>query len=189
MNNRPGKRSRFTFTLIAPLLMLLFQGCSIDMNRYAANQPQLDLYRYFNGTTKGWGIVQDRKGQLLRQFVVAIEGTVNPAGELVLDETFHWSDGEVSQRTWTISRTGPNSFSGQAPDVIGEATGTTAGNVLNWSYLLDLPVGERTWSIRFDDWMFQQPDGILLNRAEMTKFGFRVGDITIAFMKPAVQED
>jgi hypothetical protein len=31
--------------------------------------------------------------------------------------------------------------------------------------------------------MFLQPDNILLNRAEMSKFGIRVGDVTIAFQK------
>jgi hypothetical protein len=37
--------------------------------------------------------------------------------------------------------------------------------------------------------MFLQPDGVLLNRASMRKFGFRVGEVTIAFQKRATNED
>jgi hypothetical protein len=159
-------------------------GCStIDVRQYAANKPPLDLFAYFTGTTKGWGIVQDRGGKLLRQFVVDIEGTIDENGNLVLDEDFFWSDGEETKRIWTIAKTGTTTYSGTADDVVGEATGESAGNALNWGYVVALEVDGSTWNITFDDWMFLQPDGILLNRAEMKKFGFRVGEVTIAFQK------
>jgi hypothetical protein len=44
------------------------------------------------------------------------------------------------------------------------------------------------WVLSLDDWMFLQPDGVLLNRATMSKFGFRVGEITIAFQRGASAE-
>ncbi len=179
---------RLSFALL-PLIMLfpvtLLSGCSgVDVNRYAGQQPVLRLFDYFQGETRGWGMVQNRGGEVLRRFVVDIQGSLNPAGELVLEEDFTWSDGETSRRVWTIQRNADGSFTGRAGDVVGTAQGNVAGNALNWNYLLDLEVDGKTWTIRFNDWMFLQPDQVLINRATMTKFGFRVGEIIITFAKP-----
>jgi hypothetical protein len=38
-------------------------------------------------------------------------------------------------------------------------------------------------AVHFDDWMYLQPDGLLLNRAYVTKWGFAVGSVTLAFRK------
>nr|WP_287705750.1 DUF3833 family protein [Halomonas sp.] len=32
-----------------------------------------------------------------------------------------------------------------------------------------------------DDWMYLQPDGRLINRTAMKKFGFTLGEITLVF--------
>jgi len=37
--------------------------------------------------------------------------------------------------------------------------------------------------VRFDDWMYLQSDGVLLNRAKVTKFGVELGTVTLAFSK------
>ncbi len=165
-------------------LLVLLGGCSaIDMKQYSDNQPALDLYGYFQGQTQGWGIVQDRKGRLTRQFTVEITGTVNSDGSLILAENFDWSDGEKSKRTWILDRVDTHRYTGRAEDVINGASGTLYGNVLNWQYVLSLKVDDTAWKITFDDWMFLVDDGILLNKATMSKFGFRVGEITIVFQK------
>ena len=170
--------------LLIFVLTLLVTGCSaVDINQYQGDTPEFLLYEYFTGKTKGWGIVQDRKGNLLRQFVVDINGTLNEQGELVLDEDFFWRDGEQTKRIWTIGRNGEKSFTGRADDVVDTAQGEASGNVLNWRYRLNLEVDGRTWEINFDDWMFLQPDNVLINKAVMSKFGFKVGEVTIVFLK------
>jgi hypothetical protein len=45
-------------------------------------------------------------------------------------------------------------------------------------------VGGRTYHVQFDDWMYLQPDGVLLNRARMSKLGVELGQVTLAFRKP-----
>ena len=163
----------------------MLSACSeIEINTYAERRPVLELFDYFQGTTRGWGIVEDRTGRVLRQFVVDIQGSINSADQLVLEEDFVWGDGETSRRVWSISRHLDGTYSGRADDVVGVARGRAAGNALNWNYLLDLQVAGKTWTIRFDDWMYLQPDRVLINRAGMSKFGVRVGDITITFTKP-----
>ena len=61
--------------------------------------------------------------------------------------------------------------------------GAAAGNVLQWRYVLALPVDGRVWNMDMDDWMFLIDDKTMLNRTTMSKFGFRVGEVTLSFRK------
>ena len=156
-------------------ILALLSGCSaVDIKQYSANSPQLDLFDYFIGETEGYGIVQDRKGTLTRQFTVAITGSIQSDGRLKLYEKFDWSDGEKSTRTWKIAKNGYHSYSGTAEDVARSADGTVYGNVVNWKYLLNLKVDDTIWKIKFDDWMFLVTEQVLINRAKMSKFGLTV---------------
>ena len=58
-----------------------------------------------------------------------------------------------------------------------------SGNALNWRYTLDLATGSGRYKIDFDDWMFLIDERVMLNRAVMTFFGVRVGEIVISFRK------
>ena len=77
---------------------------------------------------------------------------------------------------------------GTAGDIIGTAQGRTFGNALNWIYDMNLKVGDSTWKVKFDDWMFLQPGGVLLNRATVSKLGFELGTITLSFSQVDDQE-
>ena len=165
-------------------LLLFLAGCSkVDVSHYMDNKPELDIFTYFEGQTRGWGIVQDRKGELLRQFVVTIDGTYIDENTMVLDEDFVWSDGEKSKRVWTITKTDEHTYVGSADDVVGSAQGNAAGNALHWRYYLNIEARGSTWKVHFNDWMFLQPDQVVINRASMSKFGIHLGDVTIAFSK------
>lgn len=172
------------YRVILILILVSLTGCSgVDIEQYRENSPRLDLFNYFTGKTKGYGIVQDRSGTLTRQFVVDITGTVDSNGRLTLFEEFDWNDGEESTRTWLLTQNGEHNLSGEAADVVDTAAGLLYGNVLNWRYQLNLKVDDSTWKINFDDWMFLVTDEILINKATMSKFGFTVGEVTIVFQK------
>ena len=143
-----------------------------------------ELERYFVGRTLAWGIVQDRSGRLRRRFTVDMEGHWD-GKVLRLEEAFDYDDGTTSHRTWTVRRTGPTSYEGEAADVIGKAVGIGQGPTLTWRYRLRLPIGRRTWTIAFHDVMFLQDREVMINRAEMRKFGLRLGDLTIMFRRVA----
>ena len=149
---------------------------------FADTLPEFDLEAYFLGQTRAWGMVLDRSGRPKRYFTVDIEGT-RQDDELVLTEDFVFRDGEQSQRVWRIRKTGDRSYEGSAGDVVGTARGRQFGNALNWQYDLLIQVKDRQWKIHFDDWMFLHEDGVLVNRAEMSKFGFKVGEILLFFTK------
>jgi hypothetical protein len=104
-----------------------------------------------------------------------------------LDEDFVYSDGKKEKRIWTITKhetqDGQTRYIGTASDVVGEASGYASGNALNWKYTLKLPVDGKVYEVQFDDWLWLVDDKVMLNKAEMTKFGFRLADITISFTK------
>lgn len=169
-------------------VLLLITGCtSMKPADFRDSTPTLVLEEYFIGETRAWGLFEDRFGTLRRQFTVDIEGSWDGT-VLVLDERFVFSDGERDRRVWHITKTGPHSYEGRADDVIGVAHGEAYGNALNWRYRMDLKVGDGTVRVHFNDWMFLQPSGVLLNRARVSKLGIEIGEVTIAFMKPHATE-
>ncbi len=173
-------QSRF---LAAMACLLVLAGCSsMKVEEFAGKDPRFRLEDYFVGKSKAWGIFQDRFGTLKRQLEVDIEGTWD--GEtLVLTEDFLYDDGETEQRVWIIKKEGEHAYSGSADGVLGRASGAAYGNAFHWTYDFALPVGDSVWNVTFDDWMFLQSDGILINRAEVRKFGFQLGTLTLVFRK------
>ncbi len=165
------------------VLAMLQGGCSVMQPKdFEGTQPRLELFDYFAGTTRAWGIFQDRSGNLQRQFTVDIRGEVE-GDELTLTEDFVYADGETQQRIWRIRRIDEHRYEGRADDVVGTATGLAYGNALNWTYTLRLPYRGDEINVKFDDWMFLQTDGVLVNRAKVSKFGFKVGEVTLFFSK------
>jgi hypothetical protein len=100
-----------------------------------------------------------------------------------LDEDFVYSDGTKQKRIWTLTEVAPGRYSGTASDVVGEAVGELAGNALNWRYTLALPVDGKIYHVQFNDWMYLMDDKVMLNKAEMSKFGIYLGEVTLAFYK------
>jgi len=154
----------------------------MDVNNFKNETPEFVLEDYFDGKTKAWGMFHDRFGNLKRSFKVDIIGILDN-DTLTLDEKFVYDDGEKESRIWSIKILGNNKYSGTADDVIGEATGISSGNALNWKYKLNLKVKESTVVVDFDDWMFLQDDNILMNRAEVKKWGIVLGVVSITFKK------
>jgi len=182
MNDRTNLARRAVAALAALAVAALPACANIEPGEYAAQRPLLELERFFDGTLDGYGMVQDRSGKVLRRFKVVIRANWE-AGVGTLDEEFVWSDGERQRRVWTLRALGEGRYSGTADDVVGEAEGRAAGNALHWRYVLAVPVDGKVWNLDLDDWMFLIDDRVLLNRAVMRKFGFRVGEITLSLVK------
>ncbi|MXG37055.1 DUF3833 family protein, partial [Escherichia coli] len=93
------------FLTLALALTMLLAGCSTEVTEYRQQQPQLDIFHYFQGKTEAWGMVQDRSGKQIRRFHVEIAGDVI-GDTLTLNEHFVYDDGEKQQRVWHIRRVG-----------------------------------------------------------------------------------
>ncbi|WP_395823936.1 DUF3833 domain-containing protein [Collimonas sp.] len=169
-------------TLLALTMLLTACSTTVEPSYYADQKPVLNMREYFNGTLDAWGMFQDRSGKVVKRLTVVIdckwEGDTG-----TLDEHFTYADGTTQQRIWTIKKTGPNTFSGSAADIVGTAIGHTGGNTLHWAYVLALPVDGKIINVTLDDWMILMNNKIMLNHAVMSKYGIKLGDITLSFSK------
>ena len=152
------------------------------MDFYKDTKPKADIKEYFNGPIKAWGLVQDWRGRVTRRFDVEMVGSWNgDTGKL--EEKFNYYDGETQERVWTITKLSDDVYEGTAGDILGKASGEASGSAVNWHYTMDLPVGDTTYKVKFDDWMWQMNDGVLINRSYIKKFGITVAELTIFMQK------
>jgi hypothetical protein len=170
--------------LAATAALATLVGCSSTQNigDYAAEKPVLELRDYFNGTLDAYGVFTDRSGKVVKRFTVVMRGSWT-GDDGVLDEDFTYSDGTTQKRIWRLKRSAPGSYTGRADDVVGQADGKQSGNAFNWTYTMALPVDGKVYDVQFDDWMYLMTDKVMLNKATMSKFGFRLGEVTLTFSK------
>jgi hypothetical protein len=179
--------------LIVTLLALALVGCTgrPSLEGEKLSDRQLNLEEFFAGESVAHGQFQDRFGNVSRRFTVDIVGTWD-GRLLTLAEDFVYEDGSTEQRVWSLTKTGPDSWVGTAPGVIGQAVGQENGDTFNWQYTIDLPLPDasappgtppETLRVTFDDWMWLLTEDRLLNRAYMRKFGVTIGEVIISFEK------
>jgi hypothetical protein len=170
--------------IAAAVVTVTLSGCASAPvpSDYANQTPVLDLKTYFNGNITAHGVFTDRGGKVARRFTVDMNCTwVGNDG--VLDENFTYSDGTKERRVWRIKRGADGKYTGTADDVVGVALGQASGNALQWSYTLRLPVDGSVYEVQFDDWMYLMSERVMLNKAVMSKFGVRLGEVTLSFYK------
>jgi hypothetical protein len=192
---------------------LALTGCAgPQVSEYASEKPLLDLRTYFNGTLDAYGVFTDRSGKVVRRFTVVMRCQWN-GEEGVLDEDFAYADGTTQKRIWRLTHLGNGRYTGRADDVVGIADGQVAGNAFRWGYTLALPVGgdpsaagppqgasapsggsavreaasvgATIVNVDFDDWMYLMDERVMLNKATMSKFGVRLGEVTLSFVRRA----
>ena len=166
------------------ILVLFLNGCANNMKPtdFKDQKPRLIIEDYLSGDVKAWGVLQNRSGKVTRQFKADLNGKWDGTN-LVLDEIFNWTDGERQTRQWTIKKIDENNYEGTAADVVGTAKGFSYGPAFKFEYVLLVPVKGKNIKITFDDWIFMQDERVALNRATMKKFGFKVAELTVIFVK------
>ena len=164
-------------------IIFLIGSCSnMKPEDYKNTKPEIKIEEYFLGNVKAWGIFQGRSGKVKRQFTAAMNGSF--VGEnFILNENFNWNDGEKQNRKWTIKKINEHNYEGKAADVVGIAKGASYGSVFKFEYNLLIPFKDKKIKVKFDDWIFKQDDKVAINRAIVTKFGFKVGELTVFFVK------
>ncbi|EMH80535.1 MAG: DUF3833 domain-containing protein [Pelagibacteraceae bacterium] len=171
--------------IIYLFIFLLINACSnMKLEDYKDKKPILKLEEYFNGKTIARGVFEDRFGNIKKSFKVFIDGSWD-GKYLILKEDFIYDDGTKDYREWKLTKdqNNPNHYSGYADGVIGTASGSVSGNAFNWKYGFKLKVGNSTLNVKFDDWMFLQEDGYLINIAKVKKFGITLGRVILFFEK------
>lgn len=161
----------------------MLSSCSGNTLEYYENtKPTADIKTYFSGPIKASGIVQDWRGRVVNRFDIDMVGEWE--GDTgTLTEKFSYYDGKKQERIWTIKKLADGSYEGTAADILDKAIGNVEGSAVRWNYVMDLPVGDTTYRITFDDWMWQMNHGVLINRSYLKKFGLTVSELTIFMQK------
>jgi len=173
-------------SIILIILLFLTTNCSknsaMKPEDFKNKEPRLIIENYLSGNVKAWGVLQNRSGKVTRQFSADLNGKWD-GRKLILDEKFNWDDGEIQMRQWQITKLDDNNYEGTAGDVVGKAKGYSYGPAFKFEYVLLVPVKGKEMKITFDDWIFKQDERVAINRATMTKFGFKVAELTVVFVK------
>ena len=169
--------------IVAGALLLGLVGCgSQTLDDYAGETPRLDLREYLSGPLTATGIFFDHAGRANIRFEVEMEGTwVGDTGTLA--ERFRYSDGRTEERTWMLRFIDDYRFTAGAADTVGTGNGEQRGNAATMRYRLKIPREDSEITVSMEDWFYLQPDGTLINRATMRKFGFTVGEVLVVFRR------
>ena len=177
---------QFMKSILLIISIILITSCSknnaMKPEDFKNKEPRLIIEEYLSGNVKAWGVLQNRSGKVIRQFSADLNGKWN-GKELILDEKFNWDDGEIQTRQWQIIKIDENNYEGSAGDVVGKAKGFSYGPAFKFEYVLLVPVKGKNVKITFDDWIFLQDEKVAINRATMSKFGFKVAELTVFFTK------
>ena len=99
---------RYILTLF---LTFFLTNCVAGMKPedFKDQKPRLIIEEFLKGNVKAYGILQNRSGKVTRQFSANLNGKWD-GSQLILDEKFNWSDGEVQTRQWKIIKKNNNYY-------------------------------------------------------------------------------
>ncbi|WP_422000487.1 DUF3833 family protein [Reyranella sp.] len=161
------------------LVLALLGGCALQPTvEQGATDPPLALEAFFPGVSTGDGVFVNTWTGAERRFRVRIDGAWDGT-TLTLAEDFDYDDGERDRKTWRLRRLADGSFSGTREDVVGQARIWTEGRVVRLQYKVKLA----GWTLGFSDVLALRPDGTLINRATVGKWGIRLGRVELVLRK------
>ena len=168
--------SRFVF---AAVFALACAGCAAQpAPRADAQQAPLRIERFLAGRTLADGVFRNTLTGGERGLTAVLNGTWN-GRTLVLREDVRFADGARDRKTWRLTRNRDGSWTGTREDVIGTATGREEGGAFYLSYDASLASQGADLVVHFEDVLMLTGPRTVLNRAVVSKFGLRVGEVTL----------
>jgi len=171
--------------LSVTLLMTFLCSCSHQsIEEYSQNKPAFDVEAFFAGELEAHGVIKNRSGKVTRYFTANISANwVDGVG--TLEEIFHFNDGELQQRTWTLTPF-ERGYKAAANDVIGQNIALVEGNAMQLNYRLTITYKGKPLELSVEDWMWRIDHSTVLNESTLRKWGFKVGSIQLVIRKKAV---
>ena len=164
---------------------LFFSFAAQDPQSYAATDPGFDIRVNLNGPILSEGVIFGPTGAMSSRFVAQMRGQwQGDSGTLSEDLTY--ADGSTQARLWTLTMGEGGAFTATAPDIEGLARGQQSGATVRMTYRLRLPADAGGHVLDVTDWLYLMPNGAIMNKSEMRKFGVKVAEL-VATMRPADQ--
>jgi hypothetical protein len=126
--------------------------------------------QFFLGRTDGQGTV---RVMLSGSHDVRVQsrGRMDQSGALILDQRVQEEGKPARNRSWRLTRAGPNRITGTLSDARGPVTGTISGNVLHLRY-------RSNEGPSVEQWITFQPGGrVANNRMTFRRFGLTVATV------------
>lgn len=141
---------------------------------------RFELTTFLEGKSRAWGIFEDRFGRMRRRFTVEMVGRWQ--GEVfLLEETFRYDDGEMDERLWRVVPDADGRFHATCDDCVGRAEGSCDADSIRMQYKFRLKFPGRDLIVRFDDRIYRMTESTAVNRATMSKWGIRLGELSLFF--------
>ena len=154
-----------------------------DFVPHSKPEPRLfELTAFLEGRTRAWGVFEDRFGRVRRRLAVDMDGRWD-SDVFVLDERFEYDGDTVETRTWRVVPLGAGRFRASCPDCVGEATGECGPDSVRMSYRFRLKLENREIVVAFDDRLYRVGDRMAVNRATMSKWGVKLGELSLFFQR------
>lgn len=170
--------------VVVLIAVSLVGGCH-RIESYRDESPSFQFRDFLDGKLTGWGVFSNRSGKIEQRFCIDMQAGWNEERGWLIEE-FHFSDGRSQRREWSFEQLGPDQFTGRANDSVGTAHGQAVGPSMRWRYTLALPTDSfDELTLDFDYWMHSVDAGTVLNRAEISKYGLRLGDALVIFRREA----
>ena len=148
-----------------------------------AAEETLVLEDFFRGRSHARGAFYGRFDKSERWLSVVIDSSWD-GKTLTMVEDFTYDDGELDHKTWRFERTGARTYNATREDVIGTGRATADGAAMRLAYTVALKTEK--WGdihLRFSDRLTLRPDGTVLNRAVVTKWGIRIGHVELVMTR------
>ncbi len=160
-----------------------------DVKTSSGPSGTLDLLAFLDGSTRAWGVFEDRFRRIQRRFTAELQGRWEN-GVFILDESFRFCDGSTEVRNWRIvpAPVEPGAFTGTCDDIVGIAHGRVAEDGVHLVYVFNLKSSGLAFTARFDDRYYQLDAENIMNRAIVTKWGVKLGELSVFFQRTAHSE-
>ena len=167
-------------------LRVILAACATLTLAACASAPKLDTMparalvpeQFFQGRTYASGEFVSTLDGSKRGLTALIDGSFDGT-TLTLVEYFTFSDGETDKKTWRLTKTGPTTYVGTREDVVGQAQGRLDGPFFRLTYAADVKAKGSVYTLTFDDVLGLERDGSVLNRAVVSNWGIKVGEVTL----------
>lgn len=142
----------------------------------------LFLPGYFQGRTQAYGFFETPFGRIKKLFQADISGQWENE-TFVMNESFSFDDGTKDTRSWELTPLEAGSFRAYCPEMKAPVIGYHDQRMAHLSYQISLPVGRFKLTVKYKDLFVLMNQGLLFNRALVSKWGLPVGRVSIVFAK------